>query len=182
VSYRRCAKQLMRELCWLRAGTRRITSFPAYMTDEVRRIIQKLGVKPGVVFADIGGIPTGIVSLDYALIGELSSKLLCGELSEPRDPDILLGRYHGYPDCCIRAFRDDGCFGVAWERYKEQLGSGRDPFRLETYEDGEGWIWVFGYITHVPCSPECEQTKRIHEFHRGLCRECRDKLCEKLYG
>jgi len=126
-------------------------------------------------------ITTSILALNYKLIGKVSAKLFMEKVISEKEAIYFLGRLCGYPRCCIRAFRKvDGILAVAYARYKEACGK-EDPYKLEVEEDDEGWTWIFGYITHIPCSPECLRTKLIFLRHEALCKaDCENRVCERF--
>lgn len=177
---------LFREFCGLKAGLRRAVIAPASWTEEVRQIIRALEIRPAHVFFSIPGkgrqVDAGIFSLDYRLIGEISSILLYEEEILDVDTNRLLGQICGYPSCCVKRFELDKRIDWAYKRYKKQCDeNGRDPYELELSEDEEGWVWVFSNqpISFIPCSPLCNKTKDLAEKYSDLCTKC-TKICKIL--
>ena len=180
-----CRASLFREFCGLKAGLRKAVIAPASWTEEVRQIIRALEVRPAPVFFSIPGknkqVDAGIFSLDYQLVGEISSILLYeGEILAV-DTNRLLGQTCGYPSCCVERFELDKRIDWAYKRYKEQCEKAGDPYDLRLYEDEEGWVWVFSQpgISHIPCSPTCSETAPLSVRYSGLCTNC-TKMCKIL--
>lgn len=168
------------EFCGLKAGLRRAVIAPISWINDVKAITYYLGIRPAPLFFYLNpfneNIESAFYSLDYGLVGELLSRLF---QDEDVGGDELLGGVCGFPSCCIQAY-ENRYAGKAFMEYKEACKRlGRDPFHLERYKDDQGWFWFFGkpFVSHIPCSPECERSMDLAGTYEKLCANCQRKAC-----
>jgi len=100
--------------------------------------------------------------------------------------DEELGAVLGYPKCCAQQYARDKGFFRAFLRYLAQVAKQRpispDPFRLSLYRGRvkEGYYHLVSgaKISHIPCSPRCQASRRLAKKIRSFCsgklkrREC----------
>lgn len=84
-----------------------------------------------------------------------------------------LGIVCGFPTCCIDNFRDCKYDIVrAYKKYKEKLGNKKDPynleFKVELYGKAEITRVKHDVIGHIPCSPDCVETRRIYKRYKSI--------------
>lgn len=177
----KCLKALFREFCGMKVGLRRAVIIPVSWISDIRRIAKALEIRPAPVFFSIPyeikkSIDVAIFSLDYSLIGELAALLFDKWIVE--EGDAMLGELCGIPKCCVNAYLNGSKrFDHEYHRYKEQCAGG-EPYDIEMLEDKEGWLWIFGGISHIPCSPTCEETENLAENYRSLCVTCKKQICK----
>lgn len=75
----------------------------------------------------------------------------------------VLGRYFGYPECCVKAYIKDRNNVSSWNsfiRYKRQqlkLKIRRDKFNLSSMGDGV----ICREVGFIPCHPNCGEANKI---------------------
>ncbi len=77
-----------------------------------------------------------------------------------------LGLLLGYPKCCIDAFKENSL--VSFKRYKNQCKMvGKDPYNIKFIPAKHDFGSIMSkLISHLPCSPECKETKIIAERYK----------------
>ena len=90
----------------------------------------------------------------------------------------ILGIMCGYPDCCIKdylKYQGDEGFKKKYKKYKKMLSKKKDPYELEIKEDKES-ICFIKISHHIPCSPFCEETKKIMRIYKYHYKQFLKKL------
>lgn len=89
------------------------------------------------------------------------------------------GNHYGYPDCCIEAYEDGDeetlpIYEIACRSENAVTNDDRENLLLEDPDPLLNVIWQYlGYqfISHVPCSFDCEQSHLLAKHHGQLYRE-----------
>lgn len=91
-----------------------------------------------------------------------------------------LGRLFGYPECCVEAFEDvddvtrPPIYEIACNSGNVEEFPDDQTLLLEQPSAINNIIWQYlGYqfISHIPCSFDCEETEEIGKLHGELYRE-----------
>ena len=108
----------------------------------------------------------------------LSDKELPKDITLPKIDHQKLGKFLGYPDCCVKQFEKDFdindnsgviCYHSA-KRYLNQLkemNMKQDPFGIEINKEKEV---EFDFIPFVPCSPKCKESLKLFEEYKLILK------------
>jgi len=119
----------------------------------------------------------------YAIV--LSDKKIPKDITFPKINNQKLGKFLGYPDCCVQQFEKD--FDVKYKgggvidyqsakRYLEQLKEmkiKKDPFEVKIYKNKEIGI---DSICFIPCSPKCKKALRIQKNSQIVLKFLEDMI------
>ena len=165
-------KALICELCRMVAEVKPCVLTPS--PEDAENLLILMGVRERVYRLEVemrdkalrGGFTLcTFFSKDKSVLDEILARA-------PLD-DRQLGRYLGYPSCCIDRYIRDGGFVEAHKRYKKQCRElGRDPFEIKLVEFKGEYYLTFsqvGGISHIPCSPSCKKSGELALAYERFC-------------
>ena len=90
--------------------------------------------------------------------------------------DLTLGRFLGYPECCIEQYARDCGTKKSARRYFDQVKERKmnDPFGIELLERG---VRIKSFISHIPCSPLCRSTEALMNRYVDSCPMSHGQMC-----
>ena len=108
---------------------------------------------------------------DYPILHSLEILLKkCKEMKQKELVEII-GVLCGIPECCIRkflkfkAYKPKGMEEVYGD-YKRLLKSREDPYKLIINKTTEEITVTKNRIFHIPCSPNCKETKKLFNTYK----------------
>jgi hypothetical protein len=96
--------------------------------------------------------------------------------ASPEFWDISLGRFLGYPECCIQQYARDSGTKSSAKRYFDQIKEMNimDPFDIELLDSG---VRIGALVSHIPCNPICKASQALKSKYVNSCPMNHGEIC-----